>query len=140
MRKLLSVLGDSFFSAICVVGIAYNVLVAVNSSDGIRMKEILDGKIAVEKARLSALKNEYAFLNARTDRLLSSSLDHDLLEERVRSVLGLVDRREYMVRVEDLDRIARLNPVADDAPQGDPDMAPKADEPVSYAALGLVAR
>ncbi|MEM6649484.1 MAG: hypothetical protein AAF603_04460, partial [Pseudomonadota bacterium] len=45
-------------------------------------------------------------LSQKADRLLTTSLDKDLLEERVRSVLGLVRPEEMMVRIEDIDRLA----------------------------------
>lgn len=119
VRGMLSVLGGTLLPALCVVGIGYNTLVAVNSSEGVRMKSLLDEQIAVERERLKALEGQHAFLSNRADRLLSASLDEDLLEERVRSVLGLVDRGEYLMRLEDLDRLALApgeRPVQEDVP------------------------
>ena len=61
---------------------------------------------------------------------MSASLDKDLLDERVRSVLGLVRPGELMVRMEDLDRIAELNAVPEEE-------APLQKDPILLAMLDL---
>lgn len=128
MRSVISLLGDTIFPAICLVGIGYNTLVMLNSPEGVRMKNILEQQIADEQARLAELQEEHAYLSNRADRLLSSSLDKDLLEERVRSVLGLVDQGEYFVRMDQLDRLAGAEVVA-------PTIQDATDKDVRFAAL-----
>jgi cell division protein FtsB len=101
--------GGAALLALCVVGSGYNVLMAVNSPDGTRMNSVLKARIEQERVALAALKAEAAALSDHADRLERESLDGDLLEERVRSRLGLVARDEYLVRMEDLDRLAGLS-------------------------------
>lgn len=137
MRKLIVYFFDTALTAIFVVGIGYNLLVGLNSQEGVRMTNVLRDQIEVETVRLESLRADYEFLNQRADRLLSRSLDQDLLEERVRSVLGLVQHGEYLVRVDDLDRVADLGaPAANDDVPAPADVVP--DNGVRYAAFGLV--
>ncbi|WP_370337902.1 septum formation initiator family protein [Parvularcula marina] len=107
MTRLVPVF-QSGLAAMAVVAIAYNFLMMYNSSEGRRMNEILQTEIAQRQARLDTLEQEHAFLTDRTERLLVAGLDEDLLEERVRGVLGLVRPDEYLVRMEDLDRMAEM--------------------------------
>ncbi|MEM9421596.1 MAG: septum formation initiator family protein [Pseudomonadota bacterium] len=109
MRAVTQILSDVIFPAICLVGIGYNVLVMLNAPEGIRMNKLLEERLASEVASLEALKSERDRLSDRADRLMSASLDKDFLDERVRSVLGLVRPGELMVRMDDLDRLAVLN-------------------------------
>lgn len=94
--------------AFFVLGAGYNALMMLNSEDGRRMKTLLDAEITEREATLASLTEEEAQLSDRADRLLSKSLDADLLEERVRAVLGLVERTEYMVRLDEIDAVLRL--------------------------------
>lgn len=93
-------------AAFLVVGIGYNVAMTFNAEDGLRMKSALNAQIVAEREELAALEARRDDLSDKADRLMSASLDQDLLEERVRAVLGLVRPGEYMVRMEDLDRLA----------------------------------
>ncbi len=130
MRAVLRLCGETLLPAICVVGIAYNVLVMLNAPEGIRMNKLLKEELAAERATLATLKAERDHLSDRADRLMSASLDKDLLDERVRSVLGLVRPGELMVRMEDLDRIAELNAIPEEE-------APLQKDPILLAMLDL---
>ena len=92
--------------AACLVGVAYNVAVTVNGPEGRRMDDILSVRIESERAALSELRAQTAHLEDRADRLLMGSLDPDLFEERLRARLGLTLPGEYMIRVEELDKLA----------------------------------
>ncbi|MEM9232737.1 MAG: septum formation initiator family protein [Pseudomonadota bacterium] len=107
MSRLVPVF-QSALAALAVVAIGYNFLVMWNSPEGVRMNEQLQLEIEQRQAEIAELEEQYAFLSGRADRLLTAQLDEDLLEERVRGVLGLVRPDEYLVRMEDLDRLADL--------------------------------
>lgn len=118
---------QSAFAAFLVVAVGYNTLAMLNSEDGVRMNERLQLEIAARKARVAELETQYSHLSDRADRLLTAQLDEDLLEERVRGVLGLVRPDEYLVRMEDLDRLAALNA---------PTPEPKSEAEAVLAAMG----
>jgi cell division protein FtsB len=50
-------------------------------------------------AELKRLRGERAELEARARLLRDGSISRDLLEERARSLLGLSDPRDYVIRV-----------------------------------------
>lgn len=129
MRAVLSVLGETVLPAICLVGIGYNILVMLNAPEGMRMNSLLQQELVESKAQLAALRGEYAHLSDRADRLMTATLDQDLLEERVRAVLGLARPNELMVRMEDLDRLAQIQPTA-------PNYVP--DDPVDQVTLAAL--
>lgn len=110
MGQLKSLFWNGVFPAFCMVGIAYNTLVMLNADEGIRMNDMLQDRIAEEQQHIVSLQSQYTQLSDTADRLMSASLDEDLLEERVRSVLGLVRPGEYKVRMEDLDKLAAFMP------------------------------
>ena len=94
--------------AFCLVGTAYNAALMVNGPEGRKAAELIDTRIAEEEAALGALRQQTAHLEDRADRLLMATLDHDLLEERLRARLGLTAPGEYMIRMDELDRLASL--------------------------------
>lgn len=95
--------------ALLVVTIGYNVLVMINSEEGLHMRNALHNEIVQQQNEINKLEKEYVALSDRAQRLIAADLDSDLLEERVRGVLGLVRPDEYLVRMEDLDRLAMSN-------------------------------
>lgn len=124
LKKILQMAGLAFG----VVAVAYNFLMMLNSTEGLFMHQQLNAQLQTEKAELAELQDQYAFLTRRADSLLTAGLDEDLLEERVRGVLGLVRPDEYLVRMEDLDRLAVA--YTDEAPTRD-----NTSEPLRYAGL-----
>ena len=54
--------------------------------------------LAARTAELKKLQAERAELEVRARLLRDSSLSRDLLEERARSLLGLSDPRDYVIR------------------------------------------
>ena len=54
--------------------------------------------LAARSAELKKLQAERAELEVRARLLRDSSLSRDLLEERARSLLGLSDPRDYVIR------------------------------------------
>lgn len=57
-----------------------------------------DETLAMRTAELKRLQAERADLEARARLLRDGSLSRDLLEERARSLLGLSDPRDYVIR------------------------------------------
>jgi cell division protein FtsB len=57
-----------------------------------------DETLAARTAELKRLQAERADLEVRTRLLRNNSLSKDLLEERARSLLGLSDPRDYVIR------------------------------------------
>ncbi|MBB4659506.1 FtsB family cell division protein [Parvularcula dongshanensis] len=115
-----TVLVQTVLPAALIVGIAYNALVTVNGEEGRKAAHLLREEVAEQTARLDEARARTAALSDHADRLLTASLDQDLLEERLRARLGLVAQDEYMVRMGDVDRLAGLETL---------------DDPVQYAAL-----
>lgn len=106
MAFSLSAARDAALSALLVVAAGFNAAMAINSKDGVRMNSLLHGEIARVHAEISALEADKAHLTDRARRLEMASLDRDLLDERVRDVLGLAHHGEYLVRLDDLDQLA----------------------------------
>ncbi len=57
-----------------------------------------DETLAARTAELKKLQSERADLEVRARLLRDGSLSRDLLEERARSLLGLSDPRDYVIR------------------------------------------
>ena len=94
--------------AALVVAAGYNAAMMVNGPEGRRAEALLREEIAEAAADLADARTRTAALAARADGLMLASLDHDLLEERLRVRLGLTRPGEYMVRMRDLDEVAGL--------------------------------
>lgn len=103
-----SFLTQTVLPAAALVGAAYNLALMVNGPEGRRADDLIQAEIARERAALAALRERAAHLEDRADRLLIGSLDEDLFEERLRARLGLTAPGEYMIRIEELDRLASL--------------------------------
>lgn len=111
----LRVVAEAAMLAFGVVALAYNILMMLNSDEGLAAKAELETEILERRQMIASLEEEHAFLSRRADALLTGQLDEDLLEERVRVVLGLVRPDEYLVRMEDLDRLAEKNAARQEA-------------------------
>ena len=103
-----SFLTQTVLPAACLVGAAYNAALMVNGPEGHRANELIRAKIEQERSVLSDISAQTEHLEDRADRLLMASLDEDLFEERLRARLGLTAPGEYMIRTDELDRLASL--------------------------------
>ena len=99
-------LSRTVLPAVLIVATAYNAALMVNGPDGRRAGALARAEVQEAEAQLAEARGRTAQLSARADGLMLASLDHDLLEERLRARLGLTRPGEYMVRMQDLDRIA----------------------------------
>ncbi len=89
--------GMVFFAVTFSLGL-YFTFAAVQGDYGLfRRSEILAEASELEK-RLATLEREVARMENLTRRLSDSYLDLDLLDEQVRSVLGLIRADEIVIR------------------------------------------
>ena len=108
-----SFLTQTVLPAACLVGAAYNLALMVNGPEGRRADDLIRARIDAERAALADLRAQTAHLEDRADRLLMANLDEDLFEERLRARLGLTAPGEYMIRTDELDRLASLEAHSD---------------------------
>jgi cell division protein FtsB len=71
---------------------------ALTGDRGLLTWESRDEILAARTAELKKLQAQRADLEARARLLRDGSLSRDLLEERARSLLGLSDPRDYVIR------------------------------------------
>ena len=73
---------------------------ALTGDRGLLARTTRDQILAARTAELSHLRTQRAELEGRARLLRDGSLSRDLLEERARSLLGLSDPRDYVIRTE----------------------------------------
>ena len=71
---------------------------ALTGDRGLLTWTIRNETLAARTSELKKLQAERAELEVRARLLRDSSLSRDLLEERARSLLGLSDPRDYVIR------------------------------------------
>jgi cell division protein FtsB len=71
---------------------------ALTGERGLLAVSARNATLASRTAELGRLRAERADLEARTRLLRDDDLSRDLLEERARSLLGLSDPRDYVIR------------------------------------------
>jgi cell division protein FtsB len=101
---------DAFVPAICVLGIAYNFLVALNGEEGIRARALYSEKVAEKAAELDALQHQREVLTRKSYLLSLRTLDKDMLDESSRRVLGYAAEGEYVISIHELDRLLQHTP------------------------------
>jgi cell division protein FtsB len=90
-RTILTVLGLYSFAALFIGYFGVN---AFTGAHGLRAQADLEREIAVMQNELVGLKAERAVWERRVSLLRSAQLDPDMLDERARALLGLVDPRD----------------------------------------------
>lgn len=83
--------------AVGVSLLAYFAYHAIEGDRGLLAWQRLDGRIAETRAALAEAKAKREVLEHRVHLMRSQTLDPDLLEERVRAVLGLVGAEDRIV-------------------------------------------
>jgi cell division protein FtsB len=83
----------------CVAGSigGYFVWHAVNGERGLKTKDEYEHKIAALRGELEGLKSEHASWNHKIALLTGRAIDHDLLDEEARALLGRVNRNDLVV-------------------------------------------
>ena len=86
-----------YFGTAIVLGV-YFTFAAVQGQFGLFNRVQIQAEIADLEAQRDALATELAAVENRTRRLSDEYLDIDLLDERARSVLGLVRADDLVIR------------------------------------------
>ncbi len=97
LRSLLTAL-SLYVGAALLIG--YFGINAYTGKHGLRARQDLDQQIAQLTAELSTLKAERAGWDQRVSLLRSDNLDPDMLDERARALLDLVDPNDLMRPIE----------------------------------------
>jgi cell division protein FtsB len=90
-RLILTALGLYAFAALFIGYFGVN---AFTGAHGLRAQADLDKQLATMETELAQLKAERAVWERRVSLLHSDKIDPDMLDERARALLGLVDARD----------------------------------------------
>ena len=90
-RAVLTVLGLYTFAALFIGYFAAN---AFTGNHGLRAQQDLEQQLTAMKGELAQLKAERALWERRVSLLRADRIDPDMLDERARSLIGYVDRRD----------------------------------------------
>jgi cell division protein FtsB len=90
-RMILTALGLYTFAALFIGYFGVN---AFTGAHGLRAQADLDKQLAAMESELAQLKAERAVWERRVSLLRSDKIDPDMLDERARALLGLVDARD----------------------------------------------
>jgi len=90
-RAVLTVLGLYTFAALFIGYFAAN---AFAGNHGLRAQQDLEQQLTAMKGELAQLKAERALWERRVSLLRADRIDPDMLDERARSLVGYVDRRD----------------------------------------------
>jgi cell division protein FtsB len=90
-RLVLTALGLYTFAALFIGYFGVN---AFTGAHGLRAQADLDKQLASMSGELAHLKAERAVWQRRVSLLRSAQIDPDMLDERARALLGLVDPRD----------------------------------------------
>jgi cell division protein FtsB len=90
-RAILTVLGLYTFAALFIGYFAAN---AFTGNHGLRAQQDLEQQLTAMKGELAQLKAERALWERRVSLLRADRIDPDMLDERARSLIGYVDRRD----------------------------------------------
>jgi cell division protein FtsB len=90
-RLILTALGLYTLAALFIGYFGVN---AFTGAHGLRAQADLDKQLATMQTELAQLKAERAVWERRVSLLRSDKIDPDMLDERARALLGLVDARD----------------------------------------------
>ena len=93
--------------ALLVCWIVFLGIGAFSGATGFRALSVLTDKVAQRDAELSALIARRERLEQRATMLNPKSLDKDMVEERVRAILGFVEDGDVVLKRSELDYMSR---------------------------------
>jgi cell division protein FtsB len=96
-RAILTVLGLYSFAALFVGYFAVN---AFTGAHGLRAQADLEQEVALMQTELAGLMAQRATWERRVALLRSDRIDPDMLDERARALLGLVDPRDVTLLID----------------------------------------
>jgi cell division protein FtsB len=105
MRRLGTYIGDVFAPALVAGWIAWLGWSAVAGAAGLQALSRLNAEIEVEKAGLAEILARRERLELRADLLSPKSLDPDIVDERIRSVLGYAREGDIVIPRAEIDRL-----------------------------------
>ncbi len=105
MRRLGSFVRDVVAPALFACWIAWLAYTAVAGAAGIRALGDLKSDIAARRVELAKLTAQREALARRADLLSPKSLDPDMVEERIRAVLGYARDGDLVIPRSELDRL-----------------------------------
>lgn len=98
---------DTVVPALCVLGIAYNFLIALNGDEGVRANHFINDTIERKHLELAALKAMHTGLEQKATLLSLRTLDQDMLDESVRRILGYAAPDEVVISANELEKLIR---------------------------------
>ncbi|MBB5520145.1 septum formation initiator family protein [Amphiplicatus metriothermophilus] len=107
MRVIFRFIKDIAAPVLLACWVVYLAYGAVAGAAGYRALGELEAEAARERAALAALRARREALEKRADLLNPRSLDPDLVDERVRAVLGYARPGDVVVPRDELDRMLR---------------------------------
>ena len=96
---------DTLLPAICVLGIAYNCLIALNGDEGIRAHQLVKDSLTEKQDELAELEVMRDRLEKKARLLSLRTLDQDMLDESARRVLGYAAPDEVVISVNELEKL-----------------------------------
>lgn len=105
MRMSWRLVADVIAPALFTCWIGYFIYDAALSATGYRALRGLEAEVEVKTAEVEALAAERRRLEMIAQQLNPQSLDPDMAEEKIRSVLGYVEKDDLVISREELDLI-----------------------------------
>lgn len=105
MRKINRFFWDVVAPALLACWVAYLGYGAIAGAAGYRVLTELKSEAAAKRAELDKIRARRLSLEKHADLLNPKSLDPDMLDERVRAVLGYVEPGDIVVPKSELDRM-----------------------------------
>jgi cell division protein FtsB len=97
-RRIRNVINTLALYTIAALVIGYFGVNAYSGNRGLRAKQDLDQQIAALGTELATLKAEHAYWERHVSMLRPGSIDADMLDERARALLYMVDPRDLILR------------------------------------------
>lgn len=116
MRQLNRFLLDVAAPALFSCWIVYMGFAAVAGASGWRALAVLAGNVAVAEAELKTLVDRRKALERRADMLNPRSLDSDMVDESIRTVLGFAHEEDLVLPRDELRRLAEDRSAEDRLP------------------------
>ncbi len=98
---------NTFLPALCVLGVIYNFLIALNGSEGLRARALTTARLEEANLELASLREYRTDLENKSALLSLRSLDDDMLDESARRLLGYAEHSEKVISMSELDRILK---------------------------------
>lgn len=102
-RLVLDVIAPAFFTC----GIAYFAYDAVIGATGFRALRTLEAEAEAKSAEVEALSAERRRLEIVAAQLNPRSLDPDMADEKIRTILGYVDKGDLVIPRDQLEEILK---------------------------------